>query len=423
MGGRGRRFRKLRRSAFRLRFSSQHIGGGPALTTALIGVIEPKVDAEAAIGLVDAGAFTPVLTPPTPTTGNQPSSIDPDAATAANGDESAVTSSPEATTPYYNVIGYDSQLGGAIYPFLEHTRRAWNIVTSAIADPAAYPNPATFGMDMPTLRWVNGSSLNDVFVDGMTTAQFLAATGLELHMDKGGYVLSKRLSRVMRPYFASTFLPSATVQIRYLDQDERERKVWDGAGLISRAMLERLVIPPGCSPAKREELLREIQHCQRVEFTVLSERGQDKGHALVADDLEADFVLPRDTKGEVRLGGGQTFIGVNFVHAHDEMRLDIQSLINLHPFFDEAHLMKWLEDEGQLFAQAVETGAVSEAMARIDHHTTLDDIEKWHLREYFASGGHPMWFGNMVRNLMNQHLQRLNHATLEKLRLPVPGGR
>jgi hypothetical protein len=296
-------------------------------------------------------------------------------------------------------------------------------VTSAIADPAAYPNPATFGMDMPTLRWVNGSSLNDVFVDGMTTAQFLAATGLELHMDKGGYVLSKRLSRVMRPYFASTFLPNATVQIRHLDQDERERKVWDGAGLISRAMLERLVIPPGCSPAKREELLREIQHCQRVEFTVLSERGQDKGHALVADDLEADFVLPRDTKGEVRLGGGRTFIGVNFVHAHDEMRLDIQSLINLHPFFDEAHLMKWLEDEGQLFAQAVETGAVSEAMARIDHHTTLDDIEKWHLREYFASGGHPMWFGNMVRNLMNQHLQRLNHATLEKLRLPVPGGR
>jgi hypothetical protein len=34
-----------------------------------------------------------------------------------------------------------------------------------------------------------------------------------------------------------------------------------------------------------------------------------------------------------------------------------------------------------------------------------------------------MWFRSHVKSLMNQHLRRLNHATLEKLRLPIPGGR
>src|SRR5690242_19307735 len=99
-----------------------------------------------------------------------------------------------------------------------------------------------------------------------------------------------------------------------------QAKVWDGAGLMSRALLERLVIPPGTSPAKRVELLEELKDCKRVEFTLMSALGQDKGHAIVADDLDADFVLPVDTKKEVRLTNEQKFVGINFVHAHDDMR-------------------------------------------------------------------------------------------------------
>ena len=105
------------------------------------------------------------------------------------------------------------------------------------------------------------------------------------------------------------------------------------------------------------------------------------------------------------------------------MRLDIQSLINLHPFFQEEQLLGWLRDEGELFAQSVESGDVAEVMGRIDRHATLEDVQRWPLREYLASGGHPMWFRSHVKSLMNQHLRRLNHSTLEKLRLPIPGGR
>src|SRR5205814_9971687 len=43
-----------------------------------------------------------------------------------------------------------------------------------------------------------------LFVDGMSTEEFLKATGIELHQEnKGDYVLSKRFSRIMRPYYAT----------------------------------------------------------------------------------------------------------------------------------------------------------------------------------------------------------------------------
>lgn len=329
----------------------------------------------------------------------------------------------------YNVTSFDDPLGGATFPFLEQTQRAWRILTRPVGE-MAEPHPAhTFRLDTPTLRWVNGSQVSDLYVDGMTTEQFLEATGLKLDMHKGGFVLSKRISRVMRPHFVSNFFDPDDVRVAYMEQTKEEAKVWDGAGLISRRMLRKMMLFDELTPAKRERLETELRHAERVEFTVMTPKGQDKGHAIVADDLRdengrpVDFLLPQDTKKEVRLDNGRTFVGLSFVHGHNDMRLDIQSLINLHPFFQEDQLLDWLKDEGDLFVQAVETGQVAEAMGKIDRHTTLEEVQAWPLREYFASGGHPMWFRSHVRALMNQHLKRLNHSTLEKMRLPIPGGR
>ncbi len=414
----------------------------------------------------------------------------------------------------YNVTSFDDPLGGATFPFLEQTQRAWRILTRSV-DEVAEPHAAhTFGLERPTLRWVNGSEVSDLYVDGMTTEDFLEATGLELDMHKGGFVLSKRLSRLMRPHFVSGFFEAGEVQVAYMTQTPEEAKVWDGAGLISRRMLRKLMTAENgpldrLPPAKQDRIERELRLARRVEFTVMTEKGQDKGHAIVVDDgndtllrdedgRQVDFLLPEDTKREVRLvpskgprpgtssgpvlgtstepvlsqskysaqvkrsgqdrpkqtdrdgrsaldssidtddpaitggpmftGGptsasGPTFVGLSFVHGHNDMRLDIQSLINLHPFFKEEQLLGWLRDEGELFVNAVETGEVAEAMGRIDRHTTIEEVQAWPLREYLASGGQPMWFRSHVKSLMNQHLKRLNHSTLTKMRLPIPGGR
>lgn len=323
----------------------------------------------------------------------------------------------------YNVISHDTPLRGATYPFLAQTGRAWHVLTRPVDEPAAYHPAHTFGLATPTLRWVSANSVTDVYVDGINTEQFLQATGLELHLDKGAYVLSKRLSRIMRPYLVSGHFEAADVQVAYLNLDEKEARVWDGAGLISRQMLHKISRPDGLNPAQQARLLRELESIRRVEFTLVTANGQDKGHAIVVDDLEVDFLLPQDTKGEARLTNGQTFVGINFVHGRDHMRLDIQSLINLYPFFNETQLLGWLRDEGELFVQSIESGTVAEMMGRLDNHTTLADITGWHVREYLVSGGHPTWFGSHVKSLMNQHLERLNDSTLEKLRLPIPGGR
>jgi hypothetical protein len=100
-----------------------------------------------------------------------------------------------------------------------------------------------------------------------------------------------------------------------MEQDEREAKIWDGAGLISRRMLEKMVLSEGLSPQKRDALLCELKQAGRVEFTVMTPAGQDKGHAIVAEDLRddegnpVDFLLPRDTKREVRLENAPTSVG------------------------------------------------------------------------------------------------------------------
>ncbi len=329
----------------------------------------------------------------------------------------------------YTVISYDDGRGGAVYPVLERLGRAWRILTRPAADLGEPHAAHTFGLDGPTLRWVNGEQVCDLYVDGLTTGQFLAATGLELDLGKGGFVLSKRLSRLMRPHFISGFLPPEEVAISYMEQTSEQAKVWDGAGLISRRMLRKLALPEGLDPARRARLEAELRHARRVEFTVMTAAGQDKGHAIVADDLRdddgrpVDFLLPRDTKREVRLAGDRTFVGLSVVRGHNDMRLDIQSLINLHPFFDEGRLLERLREEGELFARSVESGDVAGVMGRIDRHATLDDIRRWPLREYLAAGGQPLWFRSHVKSLMNQHLRRLNQAALEKMRLPIPGGR
>ncbi|MHB8625526.1 MAG: hypothetical protein ACYDBJ_00675 [Aggregatilineales bacterium] len=327
-------------------------------------------------------------------------------------------------SPEYTVITPETALGGATYPFLDTIGREWRLVTRHITTPTLAASPATLEMTRPTLRWVNGQHIIEVFVDGLTSEQFFQATGLEVNLEKGGFVLSKRLSRILRPYFLSGQFPAHEVSVAYLDsQDATQKKVWDGAGIISRRVLERLVIPPGVSAAKRKALARAVYRCHRVEFTLVTERGQDKGHAIVADQLPTDFVLPHDTKREVKLVDGTRFVGINLLHALDTIRLDIQSLINLYPFFGVEQLATWLDDEGAVFTDAVKSGTVTEAMRRIDSFDSLADLQRWPLREYFASGGQPLWFGDVTKNLMNQHLARLNAAALSKMNLPIPGGR
>ncbi len=328
----------------------------------------------------------------------------------------------------YTAVRSTDDTHGAVYPFLPTDRR-WTIVSRPVGeDESRYTRTQdSVGMVRPTLRWVSGNQVKELYVDGMTTEPFLQQMGLALSLDKGGVVLSKRLSRVIRPYFLSRQFQAEEVNLVYLNQGETQTKQWDGAAVVSRNMLRKLVLTENLPPGKRAELEQEIQTAGRVEFTILTAKGQDKGHAIVSDDLTADFLLPEDTKGQVKLVNGSTFVGINFVHSKKQMTMDEQSTINLHEAVDEEFLLDRLYERGELFKEGLENGRISTLMGQIHPDARLEDIQAWPMREYLASGGDPRWFSSHIRSLINQHLEPLqtylDNPAETRLRLPVPGGR
>ncbi|NLE76504.1 MAG: hypothetical protein GX605_07100, partial [Chloroflexi bacterium] len=315
------------------------------------------------------------------------------------------------------VIRHDDDIGGMAYPFLS-AELQWEIVSRPLGN--AEQMRATYEAPPPTLRWVKDDKVLDLVVPGMDTQTFLERSGLSLSMERGGYVLSKRLGRVMRPYRFWGFFDAAEVTIDY--SPELDGQLWDGCGLVSRTFVERLAGRLDLDERHRRELL----HTNRFEVTCLHSAGQDKGHVLVVDELAVDFLFPAgSSKRELAVAGNQVFVGLVPVHYSDEMCLDIQSLINLHPFFKPEQLLVWMELESELFLEGIESGRLAEVMGRlygIESEEELEDIASWHVGEYLASGGHPMWFAGIARALAKQHLNRLGRRE-RRLRCPAPGGR
>ncbi|MBK7180346.1 MAG: hypothetical protein IPH82_24700 [Chloroflexi bacterium] len=353
-------------------------------------------------------------------------------------------------------IRFDDNRGGLAYPFLP-AALAWQITARSLGDEAALAE--IFQADTPTLRWVKDDKVLDLHVPGMDTAVFLAHTGLKLSLDKGGYVLSKRLSRIMRPFRYWGFFADSDITIDY--NPHLDGRLWDGSGQVSRGFIQRLADTLPLDERHRQELLSS----GRFEVTTLHSGGQDKGHVLVVDDLAVDFMFPTGSaKQELRLANpsgdsgqaSRTFIGLHPVHSDDQMCLDIQSLINLYPFFQPEQLLVWAEMESALFLDGIRSGRLERLLNRLPDMASLPDDAKdladdakdladdaladakaladadpdalgdgrdgWHVGEYIASGGRLMWFAGMVKAVARQHLNRLG-SRASKLRLPVPGGR
>lgn len=313
-------------------------------------------------------------------------------------------------------------LGGMEYPFLTQFSD-WVIY--------AYPLSAAPAPDRtnPTLRWVKDDKVNDLHILGANTEQFLYAMGLKLNVSrKGPFVLSKRISRIMRPYRFYEFRYCNQVSIDFAADISTTE--WDGCALISRSYLDGMAKRYAANHAGQPEHqvanhLREIETCQRWEITILHADGQEKGHALVVDDLAVDFLIPAGaTKTELALDG-RVFIGLQPVHSHDHMRLDVQSLINLFPFFSVETLLVWLAQEAELFLDRIKTGQLDVLLSRIENIQSEEQfalLQKWYIGEYIASGGKLMWFPATVKAMGRQFLRRLNHGR-ENFRFPIPGGR
>lgn len=338
-----------------------------------------------------------------------------------------------STVVPYAVVDTTTDLDDMCYPFLPHRWR-WQIRSRPLT---CQDHLAALRQDdiqaMPTLRWVKDGQVMDLFIPGMDARGFWSATGLRASLHKGGYVFSKRLGRLLRPYRFWAFFDVCDLDINH--NPCLDVRLWDGCGLMSRSVVERMAKKLNLSPRHRRELLQT----RRFEVTLMHPDGQEKGDVLVSEALDHDFVFPTgSTKTEITLEDGRIFVGLTPRHSHQDMRLDIQSLINLHPFFKREHLLTWMRLDGWLFLSAArnahDLGRVMKRLYQIETPDELEKLGNWHVSEYLASGGHILWFAGMVKAIGRSHIKRLtgNLARYDretgdvrkyKLRFPAPGGR
>lgn len=182
----------------------------------------------------------------------------------------------------------------------------------------------------------------------------LRQLGIRVRPGTSGLIkTSKRLSRLFRPArffttYASGDYGEGELRVRV---DERlDPALWDGLALIRRRTVVDiarrspwLADLAETDPDRHCALVAEMMAVERVEITVLTARGQIKGHALVIDDragydevaglLSDIIVAPGAFKPEVVAAvDDRVFIAVEPVHGKEGAEIDIQSLINLWPF-------------------------------------------------------------------------------------------
>lgn len=298
------------------------------------------------------------------------------------------------------VIVEGPDLGGQAYPFL--TGYDWQITSTKLDGEEAVA---------ALLKPRKEIKLRGVKQDKVIDIEGSSPLLTKLHVGRASFVTSKRLSRLMRPFYFWEF--PDTLDVVY--HPEWNRKTWDGAGRIRRDVLLKL-----CHhlPVQYKAMLTQrLMRAGRIELTLQTSRGQDKGHCIVVDEMEHEIELPCDTKTEVTFDG--IFLGVAPIQAHPYMTIDIQSVINLHPFLDAEHYRDWLREESDLYLSSIRTGEYAKMIERLDH----DNLEVTALFEYLKCGGNALWFRGIVRAIGNQYVKHVVNSVLGRVHLPIPGGR
>jgi hypothetical protein len=311
------------------------------------------------------------------------------------------------------MLQHNDKRGTMHYPALvgEWTIHSWDL---AAKDTLQRFYELTTSGNSPEFVWLSDDKLN-ILSGKMKHA-------LKMNMRKGGFVLSKRLKRYVRPFKWAGDFRDEHLKIVYHDES---KKTWDGAGLMHRRMIKKVIDRSPLSKKQKAIALKKIGQVNRFELTMLSSRGQDKGHVFVVDDpnIEWDFYLPKDTKEELAFANpGTTFIGLWDVHSKQNgIWMDMQSLVNLGRYIiPQGKFDEWLDKEGQAVIQRVLNGDLDDLLSPM---TDESDQNGWITKELIQAGGSVMWSASLAKAAMNAHIDRMAVRTFEKMRLPVPGQR
>lgn len=272
----------------------------------------------------------------------------------------------------------------------------WWIVTAPLRDCSAKEWLLEKWPNMP-IQIVKSDKLIGVWVE--------KPEALRLRVHKGGFKANKRLSRAFAPAKPQNVAYVPDVTWETLDPDEADPGAWDGIAWINQDFLDR------CLPDRDK--------AGSYEITLMTEAGQLKGDVIVRAGLTSDLVLPQGAwKTEVSYEG-EPWIALYPRRAKRQIKLDIQSLINLKEAFPLPVLADTLDDYNEAYLRSLENGSFAEGLV---NDTQDDDPEAWAIATYLKAGGKPTDFPGVVRAICNAHAKALE-AMLDGMRFPIAGMR
>ena len=192
-------------------------------------------------------------------------------------------------------------------------------------------------------------------------------------------------------------------------QQSRQLTEWIMQGAIDTRELHRLVRRQQAvvlSPFKKK-LLYEMEKSYLVEFTIDSQLGQDKGHALVSDRATVDFQMARDHKREVSYAGPGRRVDLSFISGKKDATIDIISIVNRQQFLPADYLVGLTRDKIQGKLDSLESGDVAAMRQHFGGRGPLHVVESDPVSEMLASGINPLHYPTMGKRLYRQLADQL----------------
>lgn len=302
-----------------------------------------------------------------------------------------------------------------VYPMLDRAFARWQLQSVSLDD-AVMGQYAIIQLDKHSIPWVGDDGVT--FLDGwdatgkhITGTDALDALGIDVDMSKGGYKLSKRISRMLGCALKGQWFFD-TKGLVTIQEDNSLGNQWDGELAIHPDTLKDIVHAYNLDKTLVDESVFYV--------TIMTEEGQYKGHMVKWDGAPKDVFYTHGgaAKKEVWLKPGTVkYVHINPVHGKEKLKLDIQSVINLHEFLDPQRIFEEFMNEGNRLLGTIVDGSYTMKGAKPDE----DD---WFLAKYFGAGGKANWFPGIVR-IIGRQFEKMMDAGANgiKPRFPFPGYR
>ena len=221
----------------------------------------------------------------------------------------------------------------------------------------------------------------------------------------------KYLSRVFRPVKYGSFYKELRIHVN--NDPITLTKNTDGISLINIDLAKSL----GWHNAKVNS---------SAQFTLLYKDGLVKGNCIISNKIKHDVVIYGDAniKKDISLTNGTCYLSLEPLKLSDNLRIDIQSVLNLWELFGGEQYLGWAYKGMQQFKQDLMSGDLIKWLNNQDDEPDSEvmDFEEGNLQ------WDRLWrFPGLLRQAWGMFRKSLIRYAYEKngelnIRIPVPGG-